>query len=100
MFVPLRDAGVDARGLDSNGDRGFLRMFAVHHDGAAEFREVASRRSEEVPDFERDLRTRPIDFESLAALALGHHRDCDQEKQAAFHDGSLSWWMYLPKNRW
>ena len=100
MFVPFRDARVDARGIDPDIHRGFLRMFAVYHDRAAEFREVACRRSEEMPDLERDRRVRPIDFECLAAIGLGHHRDRNQEKQAASHGGTLGSGTQLPRWRW
>src|SRR5436853_5597939 len=87
MFVPFADAGVDARDIDPDVDRGFLGMLAVHHDRAVEFREVAFRRSEKVPDFERDRRIRPIDLECFAAMGFSQYGDGNQEKQAAFHDG-------------
>lgn len=62
MIVAFFDARIDALHIDLRSDRGILRMFAIDFDPAAEVRELAASRAEELMNTKPDAGARRIEF--------------------------------------
>ena len=65
MHVPFRIRGIDAARLDRRDDRGLFRVVPIDFNRSAEFRELAFRAPEHVPDFEGYRGVRRVEFENL-----------------------------------
>ena len=65
MIVAFFDARIDAPHVDLRSDRGILRMFPIDFDPAAEARELAESRAEELMHTKPDRGARRIELVAL-----------------------------------
>ena len=79
VIIALFDLRIDATHLDLRSDGGILRMFAIDFDLAAEIRELAVSRSEELMHTKADRRTRRAKLVILLGRSAGANRS-DHER--------------------
>ena len=65
MIVAFFDVRIDTPHFDLRSDRRILRMFAIDFNPAAEVRELAASRAEELMNTETDRRARRIELVAL-----------------------------------
>src|ERR1700731_4544706 len=89
MLVALRNCRVEARRLNRRRDGGLLGMIAVHFDRPAKLRESPFRRSEKMPDLERDGRVGRIEFVDFVSACRpgrrGERKSDEKKESATFH---------------
>ena len=80
MIVALFNLRIDAPHVDLRRDRGILRMFPIDFDPAAEARELAVSRAEELMHTETNRRTRRIEL--VALLRRGGRADRNEQQHS------------------
>ena len=80
MIVAFFDLRIDAPHLDLRSDRGILRTFPIDFDPAAEIREFAVSRAEELMNTETNRRARRLELIALRGQRDGIDRNEQQRR--------------------